>query len=677
MFEYWTHPLYPKITKLYDDGTITFNDFYDFINDGIIPSGLQPSKDIGQQQTDQHLKKLEQRIRKEFNTAQADVHKKLRAYLEQTESQRKLEYQKWMNGEITKKDYMDWVYRHEMVGNRWKDLRKELAEVYHHSNEVALAMAKGEMPNIFALNVNWATYQIEHDGQINTGLTLYNYDTAAYLLKDQRQLMPKPSTKKAQEIAANKDMQWNEQKIQSAVLQGVLQGESPYAVANRLQSVADMNYNAAVRYARTMTTSAQNAGRYESYHRAEELGVDLTIEWQATLDHRTRHDHRMMHGQRTEVDEPFYTPDGYTIYYPADCTGESNAPQKEIWNCRCTLLAWVKGYEGNTVKDSPKMGEMTFEEWQNEKAGGFTNNQKDSTIIDNAIADDTFSEARKAQALRFEDRYEADKYYRPKLDENWDNMTDFEKYSVWEYTSNSNPINKSLSGYHDSWSRDSYVGVENSVWGHENPWRSFNTERFTRKYATDGHKDFHKVITNLTTGIDKNVLQDDVWLRRGGGFGGLASLAQGAGIDYDEAYRIISRGTKQEKESLKQMLIGQPCIEHSFISTGIAKDAGFQSLVSYDIYAPKGTKAVYAEPASYYGGTIGSKEKIYATGHTFSGNVGGEAEIIIQRGTKYRLTDIEFEDYDIKVTMEVYSQPDYFEHGDEDTYNNGKTRHKK
>jgi len=177
-------------------------------------------------------------------------------------------------------------------------------------------------------------------------------------------MMPGPSTRKAKQIAANKDMQWNRNKIQSAVLQGVLQGESPYDVAKRLQNVGQMNYNAAVRYARTMTTNAQNAGRYEAFHRAKKLGVDLTIEWQATLDGRTRHEHRMMHGQRREVDEPFVV-DGVEILFPAQTRyGSSDIPQQLIWNCRCTLLSWVKGFEGDTVKESPKMGDMTFEEWQ-------------------------------------------------------------------------------------------------------------------------------------------------------------------------------------------------------------------------------------------------------------------------------------------------------------------------
>ena len=320
--------------------------------------------DEGHVLTDERLKKLEKDIAKEYRTATKEMQAKLTAYLEKTEAQRQVQEGLLNAGKITDKEYRDWCYRHNMVGKRWKEMCETLAEDMHNTNQIALGMTKDAMPDVYALNANYATYQIETGGGIDTGFTLYNHDTAEYLLGDQRQLMPKPSTRKAAQIAANKDMQWNVQKIQSAVLQGVLQGESPYKVAERLRNVGQMNYNASVRYARTMTTSAQNAGRYEACRRAKKLGVDLVIEWQATLDGRTRHDHRLMHGQRTEVDKPFHTPDGYTIYYPADCTGDSDAPQKEIWNCRCTLLSWVKGFEGDTVKKSDKMDGMSFEEWQ-------------------------------------------------------------------------------------------------------------------------------------------------------------------------------------------------------------------------------------------------------------------------------------------------------------------------
>lgn len=324
--------------------------------------------DLGHQLTDKELEQLEKRIAREYAQAAKDMRRKLRDYMEQFEEGKAKQKALLDAGKITLKEYKDWIYRHTMMGNQWRDMKNVLADDLKRANDIALRMSRDQMADIYALNANYAMFQIEHDFGIDTGFTLYNHDTAEYLLSEQRQLMPGPSARKAKEIAENKAMQWNRQKIQSAVLQGVLQGESPYEVAKRLMGVAQMGYNASVRYARTMTTSAQNAGRYNSYRRAKGLGVDLTIEWQATLDGRTRHEHRMMHGQRRDVDEPFEV-DGVKILYPAqsDGPGSSDIPQSLIWNCRCTLLAWVKGFEGDTVKSSPKMGEMSFEEWQHAK----------------------------------------------------------------------------------------------------------------------------------------------------------------------------------------------------------------------------------------------------------------------------------------------------------------------
>ena len=323
--------------------------------------------DRGHELTEELLEELEGEIKDEYKKALADVEKKLQDYLEKTEKGR-LEQKALLDaGQITKKQYDDWVYRHTMVGKRWEATRDALAADLVHADATAQGLIRGKMPDVFALNMNYATYQVENGGGIDTGFVLYNRDTAAYLLGDQRELMPGPSAKKSAQIRANKDMQWNKQHIQSAVLQGVLQGESPYDVAARLRQVGQMDASASIRYARTMTTSAQNAGRYQAYRRARDLGVELTIEWQATLDGRTRHKHRMMHGQRREVDEPFVV-DGIKILYPAEGgPGGSDIPQRLIWNCRCTLLSWVKGFEGDTVTSSPKMGDMSFEEWQEAK----------------------------------------------------------------------------------------------------------------------------------------------------------------------------------------------------------------------------------------------------------------------------------------------------------------------
>ena len=328
--------------------------------------------DRGHELTEEILERMETEVGKEYAKASRDMQKKLRKYLDQFSAGMSEQKKLLDAGEISEKEYKDWVYRHTMMGKRWEAMRDTLAEDLQHANEISLKIARGKMADVYCLNADFATYQIEHAGKLNTSYTLYNHDAAERLLKKPQKMMPGPGKRKAAEIARDKTMQWNQRRIQSSVLQGILQGESPYDVAARLRGVATMNFNDSVRYARTMTTNAQNAGRYDSYRRADELGVELVIEWQATLDDRTREEHRMMHGQRRKVDEPFEIYDEVSrrtikIYYPGQSSGAgaSDIPQSMIWNCRCTLLAWVKGFEGKTVTSSPKMGGMSFDDWRN------------------------------------------------------------------------------------------------------------------------------------------------------------------------------------------------------------------------------------------------------------------------------------------------------------------------
>lgn len=317
--------------------------------------------DIGHEQTDEMLEKLEKRIKSEYEQALKEMQAKLDDYMKQFAAQDKLQRELLEAGAISKQEYKDWRFRHIMMGKRWEDMRDVLAEDMHNANLIANSIVKGYMPDVYALNCNFATYAIEHDAHIDTGFSLYNHDTAELLLKEQQQLLPPPSARKLKELKQNPDIIWNEQKIQSAVFQGVVQGESVDKIAARLRSVADMNYHAFVRNARTMTTNAQNLGRERAYTRAEDKGVKLTVQWYATLDGRTRHSHRLMHGKVRDKKEGAKFSNG--CRYPGDPTG----PAWEVYNCRCTTLSWVKGFEGELVTTSPKMGDMTFEEWQQAK----------------------------------------------------------------------------------------------------------------------------------------------------------------------------------------------------------------------------------------------------------------------------------------------------------------------
>ncbi len=283
---------------------------------------------------------------------------------------------------------------------------------------------------------------------------------------------------------------------------------------------------------------------------------------------------------------------------------------------------------------------------------------------------DSFDDVVKKAAHDFDDVEKADHFHRKYLDSIWDKLTDEEKYGVWEYTRNSNPMNKSLSGYHDGWSRMNFVGLDKTDWGHEDSWRSLPSA--FQKYGKDGHATYHKAITDTTKAIEKSSLPEAVTLVRGSDKSGFAGMIEGDLFSFSEAEKLLKKPVNKIKEALE----GQIIQNHAFTSTGIASGTGFDGEVAYRIYAPKGTHGIYAEPQSYYGDTVGSNAKLYKKGQSYS-SIGSEAEVILQRGTEFRITNVEKDEGTLIIEMEVVAQPDYFKYGDEDTFNAGKTRHKK
>lgn len=284
-----------------------------------------------------------------------------------------------------------------------------------------------------------------------------------------------------------------------------------------------------------------------------------------------------------------------------------------------------------------------------------------------------YTEAAKKAAKSYSNRNVADKALRKWLDEGWDALDDNQKFGVWKYTENSNPMNKPLSGYaNGSWKRSDFVGVGNADWGTEDQWRHLGSD-FAKKFGKNGTNrvDHAAAIADLTTAIDNYELEESMWLVRGSDTNGLAGMFEGAGFDFDDVKKIFDSAG----DSYKQFE-GVTIQNHAFTSTGIADDAGFDGSVKYKIYAPRGTRAIYAEPQSYYGNTIGGEE-LYTVGHTKHG-VGGEAEMILQRGTEFRITNIRKTGYGrYEIEMEIIDQPKYFGTGFEQTINNGLTSFKR
>ena len=145
--------------------------------------------------------------------------------------------------------------------------------------------------------------------------------------------------------------------------QAIVQGESIPNMAKRIaRTMGEVNKAATVRYARTATTAAENTGRIDSYRRAVDMGIDMQQEWRAVHDMRTRYSHREMDGELRNVGEFFSN--------GCEFPGDPDGPDEEIWNCRCTLRAIVKGLEpkARELQSDSALGGMTYEEWKHEKA---------------------------------------------------------------------------------------------------------------------------------------------------------------------------------------------------------------------------------------------------------------------------------------------------------------------
>lgn len=323
------------------------------------PNAANGGIDAGRYECDLILGKVERKVYLAYLQAAKEMRKKADDYLEEFLIEDKRRAQLVADGEMNPEDYKNWRISHIAQGRRWYEMAYVLAQDMTNTNEIASGIINDYMPDVFAAGYNYGLYQCEITGGFRTSFTMYDRDTVMRLLRDDPDLLP------SSWIDAQKDTAWNQKQFNSAMLQAILQGEPIDDIAERLvNNVSGMNERTAIRHARTAYTSAENGGRYESYRRMKSEGVNLTVEWCATLDGRTRPTHRLADGERHDVDEPFVV-DGYNIMY----AGDPQAPQKEIWNCRCTMLAWVQGFENDRMwKAQTNPDNMSYAEWKFGKA---------------------------------------------------------------------------------------------------------------------------------------------------------------------------------------------------------------------------------------------------------------------------------------------------------------------
>lgn len=235
--------------------------------------------------------------------------------------------------------------------------------------------------------------------------------------------------------------------------------------------------------------------------------------------------------------------------------------------------------------------------------------------------DDTRTQKRKDAAKWFKYDSAAHDFY---FDDNnvkaqWLAASDDEKKALWCYTSGSSYVTeplRAIKGYYH--------------------------------YYTSRLDESKKDIDEMTNIISRCYCTHDIWIKRDEG----AWCAEYRwGIPDLSAY-----------ESNPSALVGRIGVDESFMSCGNNKSTYFGSKpVILNIYCPAKTRMIYAEPFSYYGYNVnGSTGMNREKGKKWDGSsktdITNENEIILQRGTRFRITKAEYTHGKWYIDCEVLSQ---------------------
>jgi uncharacterized protein with gpF-like domain len=236
-----------------------------------------------------------------------------------------------------------------------------------------------------------------------------------------------------------------------------------------------------------------------------------------------------------------------------------------------------------------------------------------------SVLDDAFSQARKDAALWAKSPKESDDILRGVCGKVWQNATKAERQAAYDYTCGSGGFNRPLRGYDGSWGKFKGIGKV--------------------PLDNEGRAGAIEYLANL---IDKSKYDIDIWLQRG------VESRRGAANFLQIAEKDLQNLTQGQ---LEQKLLNKDIIDTAFVSCGSAKGQGFSGYI-FNIYCPKGTKMIYAEPFSHYGKGAGLDWNGMAKQLDF----GSEDETIIQRGTTFKVIKVEKKDGITYFDLDVVSQ---------------------
>ena len=272
------------------------------------------------------------------------------------------------------------------------------------------------------------------------------------------------------------------------------------------------------------------------------------------------------------------------------------------------------------LKDKGKanllISKLEIKKQQLESAALKRNLKKAPKRLDVTFSESDLTQQRKDDAKWFIGSSDANDYFFDNAVDMWKLASDAERGAMFQYTVGSSYITeplRAIRGYYHS---------------------------YTHRLAES-----EKHIADMTKYIARSVMKDDVWVKRDE----IAAFVNYRfGLSDLDSYR-----------SNPSKLVGLVGTDDSFVSCGSCKNTNFGNKpVCLNIYCPKGTRMTYAEPFSAYG--LKHDNGVTHPGKGWDGKskpvATGENEIILQRGTTFRITKAEFTGGKWYIDLEVLSQ---------------------
>ena len=297
--------------------------------------------DSAARQTEKKLKEVEKTLEKLYKDSQADITKAWKEYMAAQNAYVKDLQEAYQNAKLygTAKEAREigkelGVAKAErtLQNQYYKDMVKETTKKLAEVNQTALAYVNNQMTWVYTTNFNQAAKDAE-----KVGFNFHLVDEGTVKRRVLDGDITSPFMTQGKHLNIPKDMRWNTKQLNSSVLQGIVNGESMQKIADRILPIVNNNTSAAIRNARTMVTGAQNEGRQDSYEYMQDNGVLLNKVWMATHDERTRTSHAELDGEEVGINDPFSN----GLMYP----GDPNGDPEEVYNCRCTMVTHVVGFE--------------------------------------------------------------------------------------------------------------------------------------------------------------------------------------------------------------------------------------------------------------------------------------------------------------------------------------------